>query len=48
MSTSVVMLKAALAYQFAVREMQVPGRVRSQARWMGVHCQMDEAVVPSM
>lgn len=48
MRISVAIEKPALAYQFMVRLMQVPGMVLSQARGMGVHCQMEEAEVATM
>lgn len=45
MATSVEMEKMALAYQLYVSEMHVPGMERFQARGMGVHWKMEDAVV---
>lgn len=48
MSMSVAMENPAFAYQFLVRLIQVPGMDLSQARGMGLHCQIDDAVVATM
>lgn len=47
-STSDATEKPELAYQFAVMETHVPSILLSQARSIGVHCQMDAAVVATM
>lgn len=48
MMISVAMEYPALAFQFIVREMQVPAMLLSQARGIGVHWKMDDAVVATM
>jgi hypothetical protein len=48
MITSVAIEKPALAYQFAVMLMHVPGMVLSHALGIGVHCHIEDAVVPAM
>lgn len=45
---SVAIEKLAFEYQFPVMLMHVPGIDLSQARLIGVHCQIDDAVVASM
>lgn len=45
---SVAIEKPAFAYQLPVTLMQVPGMDLSQARSIGVHCQIDAAVVASI
>lgn len=46
--TSVEIEKPALAYQFLVRSMHDGWMDLSQAPSIGLHCQMDEAVVAAM